>query len=174
MSKGIIKRDQQHNVGAYKTTYQRNPFDSSTPEDIEQYLLEVERKKSSGEGEGEGDGEGYHVRMQSQSSSPHPHIAHSQSGPVIPPASQQPPRAQTMTPPPTHSDNRSTEGKRRLLALQIATIVGMLISPSPSPNRTSCQASLYVYSFATLISTRPVPVSSSFPKTILIDQLRKI
>ncbi|OQV25945.1 Protein hu-li tai shao [Hypsibius exemplaris] len=48
VSKGIIKRDQQHNVGAYQATYQRNPFDSNTPEEVEQYLLEVERKKQPG------------------------------------------------------------------------------------------------------------------------------
>lgn len=102
VSKGIIKRDQQHNVGAYKTTYQRNPFDSNTPEDIEQYLLEVERQKHDPTEE-------YQVRMQSSQNHGSGdaggggHIAHSHSGPVIPPASQSNTRHHSTTPPPIHS-----------------------------------------------------------------------
>ncbi len=43
-SKGIIQRDHQHNVAAYKTYYAPNPFDSMTEDEIAQYKDEVERK----------------------------------------------------------------------------------------------------------------------------------
>lgn len=65
VSKGIIKRDQQHNVAAYQSTYQRNPFDSNnTPEEVEQYLLEVERKKQPGGGSNAHPSQEYEVRME--------------------------------------------------------------------------------------------------------------
>ncbi|XP_055344345.1 alpha-adducin-like [Paramacrobiotus metropolitanus] len=92
VSKGIIRRDQQHNVGAYKSQYQRNPFDSATPEEVDAYLLEVEQKKRTGHPD-----DGYEVRLSTphaqggqQQQQPRAHSpradAHSASGPVIPPA----------------------------------------------------------------------------------------
>lgn len=41
VSKGIIERDQQLNVGSYKQTYARNPFTSVTDEEINAYKREV-------------------------------------------------------------------------------------------------------------------------------------
>ncbi|XP_056004243.1 alpha-adducin-like isoform X3 [Ostrea edulis] len=49
-SKGIIQRDQQHNVQVYKSQYQANPFENMTQDEIERYRVEVERK-SKGEPE---------------------------------------------------------------------------------------------------------------------------
>ena len=43
-SKGIIQRDQQHNVQVYKTQYQANPFENMSEEEIERYKFEVEHK----------------------------------------------------------------------------------------------------------------------------------
>ncbi|XP_013397793.1 alpha-adducin isoform X2 [Lingula anatina] len=51
-SKGIIKRDQQHNAVVYRTPYTPNPFDNMSPEEIEAYKKEVE-KKQKGDGDGE-------------------------------------------------------------------------------------------------------------------------
>ena len=48
-SKGIIQRDHQHNATIYKTTYAPNPFDNMTPEEIELYKKEIERKGAGGE-----------------------------------------------------------------------------------------------------------------------------
>ncbi|CAL8078267.1 unnamed protein product [Orchesella dallaii] len=50
-SKGIIQRDFQHHAVVYKTPYAKNPFDSVTNEDIEEYKQEVQRKQR-----GDGDG----------------------------------------------------------------------------------------------------------------------
>ncbi|XP_061194287.1 alpha-adducin-like isoform X3 [Saccostrea echinata] len=47
-SKGIIQRDQQHNVQVYKSQYQANPFENMTQDEIDRYKVEVE-KKSRGE-----------------------------------------------------------------------------------------------------------------------------
>ena len=43
-SRGIIQRDQQHNVQVYKTQYAANPFDSINEDEIEQYKIDVENK----------------------------------------------------------------------------------------------------------------------------------
>lgn len=43
-SKGIIQRDQQHNVQVYKSQYQANPFENMTQDEIDRYKVEVERK----------------------------------------------------------------------------------------------------------------------------------
>lgn len=43
-SKGIIQRDQQHNVQVYKTQYASNPFENMSEEEIERYKFEVEHK----------------------------------------------------------------------------------------------------------------------------------
>lgn len=47
-SKGIIQRDQQHNVQVYKSQYQANPFENMTQDEIDRYKVEVE-KKAKGE-----------------------------------------------------------------------------------------------------------------------------
>ncbi|XP_022288996.1 protein hu-li tai shao-like isoform X11 [Crassostrea virginica] len=47
-SKGIIQRDQQHNVLVYKSQYQANPFENMTQDEIDRYKVEVE-KKAKGE-----------------------------------------------------------------------------------------------------------------------------
>lgn len=44
-SKGIIERDQQHNVQVYRQYYAANPFDNVTDDDIERYKAEVERRE---------------------------------------------------------------------------------------------------------------------------------
>ena len=49
-SKGIIQRDHQHNATIYKTYYAPNPFDNMTPEEIELYKKEVEKKEKGGAG----------------------------------------------------------------------------------------------------------------------------
>lgn len=51
-SKGIIKRDQQHNAMVYKSTYASNPFDNMSADEIEAYKAEVERKAGGGTGTG--------------------------------------------------------------------------------------------------------------------------
>ncbi|KAK3094862.1 hypothetical protein FSP39_007183 [Pinctada imbricata] len=43
-SKGIIQRDQQHNVQVYHSQYQANPFESMTEDEIERYKIEVDKK----------------------------------------------------------------------------------------------------------------------------------
>ena len=43
-SKGIIQRDQQHNVQVYKTQYAANPFENMSEEEIERYKYDVEHK----------------------------------------------------------------------------------------------------------------------------------
>ncbi|XP_052770493.1 alpha-adducin-like isoform X4 [Mya arenaria] len=47
-SKGIIQRDQQHNVQVYKSQYAANPFEQMSEEEIERYKWEVEHR---GQGE---------------------------------------------------------------------------------------------------------------------------
>lgn len=44
-SKGIIQRGFQHNALVYKTPYAKNPFDTITDEEIEEYKKVVERKQ---------------------------------------------------------------------------------------------------------------------------------
>ncbi|GAB6025468.1 hypothetical protein CHUAL_011208 [Chamberlinius hualienensis] len=44
-SKGIIQREFQHNAMVYKAPYAKNPFDSVTDEDLEEYKRTVERKQ---------------------------------------------------------------------------------------------------------------------------------
>ncbi|XP_067003897.1 protein hu-li tai shao isoform X2 [Anabrus simplex] len=44
-SKGIIQRGFQHNAMVYKTPYAKNPFDTITDEEIEEYKKTVERKQ---------------------------------------------------------------------------------------------------------------------------------
>ena len=46
-SKGIIMRDHQTNVGAYRQYYTPNPFDNMSEEEIERYKQDVERKGGS-------------------------------------------------------------------------------------------------------------------------------
>jgi len=43
-SKGIIQRDFQHHAVVYKTPYAKNPFDSVTNEEFEDYKRTIERK----------------------------------------------------------------------------------------------------------------------------------
>lgn len=43
-SKGIIQRDQQHNVQVYHTQYAANPFETMSEDEIEKYKWEVEHK----------------------------------------------------------------------------------------------------------------------------------
>lgn len=43
-SKGIIQRGHQHNATVYKSPYAKNPFDSVTDEELEDYKKVVERK----------------------------------------------------------------------------------------------------------------------------------
>ena len=102
VSKGIIKRDQQHNVAAYQSTYQRNPFDSNTPEDVEQYLLEVKKKKQSFDGH---PNDQYEIRMEQQPSSARPHLVAQNDNS----ANTQTFVRQAKTPPPTPTTK--TDGK---------------------------------------------------------------
>ncbi|KAK7081830.1 hypothetical protein SK128_021656, partial [Halocaridina rubra] len=44
-SKGIIQRDFQHNAVVYKTPYAKNPFDSVTDKELDEYRNLVERKQ---------------------------------------------------------------------------------------------------------------------------------
>lgn len=44
-SKGIIQRGFQHNATVYKTPYAKNPFDSVTDDELNDYKRTVERKK---------------------------------------------------------------------------------------------------------------------------------
>ena len=53
-SKGIIQRDFQHHAVVYKTPYAKNPFDSITNEELEDYKRTIERKNR---------GEGMHTRL---------------------------------------------------------------------------------------------------------------
>ncbi|KAL3865132.1 hypothetical protein ACJMK2_006757 [Sinanodonta woodiana] len=46
-SKGIIQRDQQHNVQVYKSKYAANPFETMTEDEIERYKYEVEHRGES-------------------------------------------------------------------------------------------------------------------------------
>lgn len=46
-SKGIIERDQQHNVQVYRHLYASNPFTMETDDKIQKYLREVEIKSRS-------------------------------------------------------------------------------------------------------------------------------
>lgn len=43
-SKGIIQRDFQHHATVYKAPYAKNPFDSVTDEELDEYKKVVERK----------------------------------------------------------------------------------------------------------------------------------
>ncbi|KAH3787626.1 hypothetical protein DPMN_165753, partial [Dreissena polymorpha] len=43
-SRGIIQRDQQHNVQVYKSQYAANPFETMSAEEIERYKWEVEHR----------------------------------------------------------------------------------------------------------------------------------
>lgn len=54
-SKGIIQRNFQHHAVVYKTPYAKNPFDSITNEEIEEYKQQVTRKQR-------GDGNSYASR----------------------------------------------------------------------------------------------------------------
>lgn len=47
-SKGIIQRDQQHNVQVYHSQYAANPFETMSQEEIERYKWEVEHKGQDG------------------------------------------------------------------------------------------------------------------------------
>lgn len=47
-SKGIIQRGFQHNATMYKSPYAKNPFDSITDEELDEYKKVVE-KKTKGE-----------------------------------------------------------------------------------------------------------------------------
>lgn len=50
-SKGIIKRDQQHNSNVYKTLQASpNPFQSIDPKDIEKYKKEVAERQLKDQG----------------------------------------------------------------------------------------------------------------------------
>lgn len=42
-SKGIIQRDYQHNAVVYKSAYAKNPFDSVTDEDLDEYKRVIEK-----------------------------------------------------------------------------------------------------------------------------------
>lgn len=44
-SKGIIQRDFQHNAIVYKSAYAKNPFDSVTDEDLDEYKRVVEKRQ---------------------------------------------------------------------------------------------------------------------------------
>lgn len=44
-SKGIIQRGYQHNATVYKTPYAKNPFDSVTDDELNDYKKTVERKR---------------------------------------------------------------------------------------------------------------------------------
>lgn len=48
-SKGIIQRGFQHNAMVYKTPYAKNPFDTVTDDELEEYKKTVQRK-ARGEG----------------------------------------------------------------------------------------------------------------------------
>lgn len=45
-SKGIIQRGYQHNATVYKTPYAKNPFDSVTDDDLNEYKRTVEKKRT--------------------------------------------------------------------------------------------------------------------------------
>ncbi|KAM7535203.1 hypothetical protein Aperf_G00000097064 [Anoplocephala perfoliata] len=44
VSKGIINRDQRHNVGLFQSVFSPNPFDQVTDDELERYKRNVERK----------------------------------------------------------------------------------------------------------------------------------
>lgn len=44
-SKGIIQRGYQHNATVYKAPYAKNPFDSITDDELNEYKKTVERKR---------------------------------------------------------------------------------------------------------------------------------
>lgn len=44
-SKGIIQRGYQHNATVYKAPYAKNPFDSVTDDELNDYKKTVERKR---------------------------------------------------------------------------------------------------------------------------------
>ncbi|KAL5966474.1 Protein hu-li tai shao [Taenia solium] len=44
VSKGIISRDQRHNVGLFQSVFSPNPFDQVTDDELERYKRNVERK----------------------------------------------------------------------------------------------------------------------------------
>ncbi|XP_037916923.1 protein hu-li tai shao isoform X1 [Hermetia illucens] len=48
-SKGIIQRGYQHNATVYKAPYAKNPFDSVTDDELNEYKKTVERKRIHGE-----------------------------------------------------------------------------------------------------------------------------
>ncbi|XP_053407844.1 gamma-adducin-like isoform X5 [Mercenaria mercenaria] len=47
-SKGIIQRDQQHNVQVYHSQYAANPFETMSEDEIERYKWEVEHREQDG------------------------------------------------------------------------------------------------------------------------------
>lgn len=51
-SKGIIQRNFQHNALVYKTPYAKNPFDSVSDKEIEDYKRLVEKKQKGDTGKG--------------------------------------------------------------------------------------------------------------------------
>lgn len=44
-SKGIIQRGYQHNATVYKAPYAKNPFDSVTDDELNEYKKTIERKR---------------------------------------------------------------------------------------------------------------------------------
>lgn len=44
-SKGIIQRGYQHNATVYKAPYAKNPFDSVTDDELNDYKKTIERKR---------------------------------------------------------------------------------------------------------------------------------
>jgi hypothetical protein len=51
VSKGIIKRDQQHNAGVYKTPYAlNNPFQQMDPNEWEKYRKEIAQNQIKEQG----------------------------------------------------------------------------------------------------------------------------
>lgn len=47
-SKGIIQRGYQHNATVYKTPYAKNPFDSVTDDELNEYKKGVEKRSHGG------------------------------------------------------------------------------------------------------------------------------
>lgn len=45
-SKGIIQRGYQHNATVYKAPYAKNPFDSVTDDELKEYKMVVEKKRT--------------------------------------------------------------------------------------------------------------------------------
>lgn len=48
-SKGIIQRGYQHNATVYKTPYAKNPFDSVTDDELNEYKKGVEKRSHGGD-----------------------------------------------------------------------------------------------------------------------------